>query len=47
MYIVIAEHKVVRTCDTYLKAYYTMVWLRSVADRKDVYICKDGKVLRG
>lgn len=47
MYIVIAEHKVVRTCDTYKKAYYAMMWLRSVANRKDVLILKDGKVVRG
>ncbi len=46
MYIVVAENKKVRTCDTYKKAYFTMVWLRSVANRKDVIIIKDGKVVR-
>lgn len=46
MYIVIVENKRVRTCDTYKKAYYAMVWLRSVANRKDVIIIKDGKVVR-
>lgn len=47
MYLVIAENKTVRTCDSYKKAYCTMVWLRSIANRKDVIIVKDGKVLRG
>lgn len=47
MYLVIAENKVVRTCDSYKKACYALVWLRSIANRKDVIIVKDGKVLRG
>jgi len=46
MYLVIVENRTVRTCDTYKKAYYAMVWLRSVAARTNVYIVKDGKVLR-
>ena len=46
MYIVIVDNKKVITCQTYKQAYYTRIWFRSVANRRNVIIVKDGKVVK-